>query len=552
VNTLTDSIFVATRNAKYTTIVDGIIGGLGKNIVGVVLTGAGAYGLFVASASGFVLGSIASLVLIYSAMRIRLDLRQPLKTLKPLFGFAGANYVGNIFNMIPGLAVPLILLDRLGSDSAAYFFVVFQIVQIVYAAALALEQTFLSEGSRADADMRGLKRRSVRMLVMFCVPAALGIIAVGHWLLLAFGRPYADNGFASLVILALAAGPIAANYWYVTVLRLAGKLRAIVVVNAIYAATTCIATWIGAAHGLTGVAAGWFIGAAITTCAAVAAARQGHASRQGLRADVGEGLEPRDVNDRPASHVNRARPRPLPPPVNPFEPGFGRGDPRPVNGVRPGAVDSTTGPRMSNTGPRVNGERFHELPPPVNPFEPGFGRDPRPANGVRPGTVNGSTGPRVNGERPHGLPPPVNQFESDYGRGDPRPVNGMRPGAVNGNTGPRVNGERPRRQLPPSVHPFEPGYERADPRPMNGGRRPVNGTPPGDVSGGHWPRVNGERPGMVNGYGPRANGEYPQAVNGEYGPRAPGERPRQEQLPFDPNDPDHDPDISPGRTSLWD
>jgi O-antigen/teichoic acid export membrane protein len=274
VNTLTDSVFVASRRAKYTAFVDGVVGGLGKVALAVAFTSAGAYGLFLASGLSIVLSSAASLLLIFTAMRIRLDLKKPRETLEPLFKFSGANYIGNIFNTLPGLAVPVILLDRLGATSAAYFFVVFQVAQMVYAAALALEQTFLAEGSRSDADVRGLKRRSRRILIMLCLPTALGIIAIGRWLLLAFGTAYYHNGFASLVIMALAAGPIAANYWLLTVLRLAGKLRAIVVVNGVYAVTTCIFVWIGTSHGLTAVAIGWFGGAFIAACVGAVAARE--------------------------------------------------------------------------------------------------------------------------------------------------------------------------------------------------------------------------------------------------------------------------------------
>lgn len=404
VNTLTDSIFVATRNAKYTAFVDGIIGGAGKVILAFFFAGAGTYGLFVASASGFVLACIASLLLIYTVMHTRLDLRRPLKTLKPLFGFAGANYVGNVFNMIPGLAVPVILLDRLGSSAAAYFFVVFQIVQIVYAAALALEQTFLAEGSRADADMRALKRRSARMLVMFCVPTALGIIAVGRFLLLAFGGAYASNGFVSLVILCLAAGPIAANYWYLTVLRLAGKLHAIVVVNATYAVATCIAVWVGASHGLTGVAAGWLVGALIATCVAVVAAREGQVPHREPR------VAPRDVNGGYEPKENAERPRRMQRPVNPFEQSHDRPDPKVLN-------DGYMAGRRSR--PRMQR--------PVNPFEPGYDR-------VDPGVVNNGYSGGVNGR---------------YGVGRKAGQDPVDPSQLNGGSAGRGNGERPRRMRRP-------------------------------------------------------------------------------------------------------
>ncbi len=275
VNTLTDVIFIASRKAKYATFVDGLVGGIGKVGLTLVLAGAGAYGLFLASAMGTVLAVVASLILIYATMRARLDLRNPLETLKPLIRFSGANYIGNVFNMIPGLVVPVVLLDRLGAESAAYFFVVYQIAQIVYAAAFALEQTFLAEGSRADADMAKLRRRSLRLLVLFWVPTAGGIILIGRWLLLAFGSSYYHYGYTSLIILVLAAGPISANYWLLTVLRLAGKLRAIIVANATYAIGTCVFVWIGSSHGLTAVSWGWLAGAVITSCVAAIAARKG-------------------------------------------------------------------------------------------------------------------------------------------------------------------------------------------------------------------------------------------------------------------------------------
>src|SRR5690348_7386846 len=127
--------------------------------------------------------------------------------------------------------------------------------------------------------MRKLRQRSLRLLMLFCIPSAVIIIGAGRWLLLAFGQPYYRYGFTSLIILILAAGPISASYWFLTILRLAGKLRAIVVVNVAYAIGTCLFVWVGTSHGLTGVSWGWFAGAAIGTCVAGVAAQEGRAPR---------------------------------------------------------------------------------------------------------------------------------------------------------------------------------------------------------------------------------------------------------------------------------
>ncbi|HXT94184.1 MAG TPA: hypothetical protein VN714_33545, partial [Trebonia sp.] len=90
---------------------------------------------------------------------------------------------------------------------------------------------------------------------------------------------YYHNGYAVLIILVLAAGPISANYWLQTILRLAGKLRAVIVVNTIGAVATCSCVWVGSTHGLTAVAWGWLAGNLITTCVAVVAAREGRPRR---------------------------------------------------------------------------------------------------------------------------------------------------------------------------------------------------------------------------------------------------------------------------------
>ena len=278
VNTLTDVIFIASRKAKYTTFVDGVIAGFGKLILAALLTGLGAYGVFLASALGTVLAAVASLLLILTVMRVRVDLRRPLETLRPLIRFSGANYIGNVINLFGALAVPLIVLDRLGAESSAYFFVALQMAQIVYTAALALEQTFLAEGSRADADMRKLRRRSLHLLVFFFVLTAGLMIGTGRWLLLAFGYSYYQHGYTSLIVLTIAAGPISASYWFQTILRLAGKLRAIIMINAIGTIATCSAVWFASSHGLVTVAWAWLGGCAVTALAAGLAAREKSAS----------------------------------------------------------------------------------------------------------------------------------------------------------------------------------------------------------------------------------------------------------------------------------
>jgi O-antigen/teichoic acid export membrane protein len=268
VNILTDSIFVATRKAGYTVFVDGIVAGISKLSFAVALTGAGAYGLFLASALGTAMAALASLGLIYTIMRTRISLQRAVATLKRLLRFSSANYIGNILNMLPTLVVPVIALDRLGAPKAAYYFIVYQVVSILYAAALAIDQTFLAEGSHENANISALARRSLRILVVLCLPATVVLILISRWLLVAFGGQYYTNGFPSFLLLAIATGPITAVYWCVTILRLTGRLRSIIIVNATYATCICGIAWFAASHGLTALAIAWPVGSLIAAIVA--------------------------------------------------------------------------------------------------------------------------------------------------------------------------------------------------------------------------------------------------------------------------------------------
>jgi O-antigen/teichoic acid export membrane protein len=272
VNLLTDSIFIASRKAGYNTLVDGGFGGLSKVAASLALTGTGAYGLFCASASGSAVAAVASLLLMMKVLRWRPALKSLRTTLWPLLRFSGANYVGNVLNMLPSLVVPLIVLDRLGASAAAYYFVPFQVAQLLYSAGGAVEQAFLAEGAHEGTIGRELLRRSARVLIAFCLPAYLVLTVAARWLLLVFGVSYSQHGSVGLMLLAAAALPIAAGNWLMTVLRLAGRLRAIVVSNVVYAVGISALAWFLAPHGLTAVCAAWPVGALLGTAVAAIAA----------------------------------------------------------------------------------------------------------------------------------------------------------------------------------------------------------------------------------------------------------------------------------------
>jgi len=285
VNLLTDSVFIASRKAGLCALTDGAVGGVSKILFGLALAGTGAFGLFSASVGGFAAAALASIVLIITTLRWRPSFDRPFHALRPLLRFSGANYVANAMNLLPSVVVPLIVLDRLGPRQAGYYFVAFQMAALLYAAVYAVESAFLAEGSQAGADWRAIRRRSRRLAIVLFVPGGIVLVATAHWVLLAFGSGYSVNGAGSLELLAGAVLPIAAVNWAWTVLRLSGRLAALVFTSALYAAGICGTAWVLAPRGLTALATAWPLGAALAAAIAtvISARSPGNASARHRR-----------------------------------------------------------------------------------------------------------------------------------------------------------------------------------------------------------------------------------------------------------------------------
>lgn len=165
--------------------------------------------------------------------------------------------------MTPNLAIPLVVLDRLGPSDAAYYYVSYQLASLLYQTVFAVEQSFLAEGSHGGIVTRAFFARSIRILLMLCVPSFIVMVLLSHWMLLIFGAKYASHSVTCLIALSTAVLPIAANNWLITVLRLANQLKATVISKACYAMAICGLAWFLAPRGLGATALAWPIGVSV-------------------------------------------------------------------------------------------------------------------------------------------------------------------------------------------------------------------------------------------------------------------------------------------------
>ena len=277
VNLLTDSVFIARREARYNFLVDGILQSGTKLSLPLLLVGLGTFGIFASAGIAAGLAVVASLILMKRALGYHPSWRLKLGTLRTAVGFGAASYVSNLLNLLPLLVLPVIVLDALGAAAAGYYFIAFQMANLLYAVSYAVTESLLAEGSHAHTDLRHLSRRSARVLLVLVPPGALLLAVSSHWLLLLFGGGYSRHAAVTLGVLGLSALAVAVNVWASAMLKVTRQLHAMVVANVVYAGVIIGTAALLAPHGLMWVALAWLFGnlaAGAVGCVALAAGRR--------------------------------------------------------------------------------------------------------------------------------------------------------------------------------------------------------------------------------------------------------------------------------------
>jgi hypothetical protein len=116
-NLLTDPVFIARRRAYYNFLVDGVVQGITKVVILGGFLAFSAFGIFVPT--GLVSGVAVVASLIFLVWRagyhpsLRMDIAVFLRTIR----FSLANYVGNVFQLLPRLVLPVIIVNGDGPRS---------------------------------------------------------------------------------------------------------------------------------------------------------------------------------------------------------------------------------------------------------------------------------------------------------------------------------------------------------------------------------------------------------------------------------------------------
>lgn len=172
--------------------------------------------------------------------------------------FSLANYIGEGLWSLPSWVLPIMILNVLGAEANAYFYMPWAVAGLLLAISLAISFSLFAEGSyEARGVSRDLKR-GIKLIILLLVPTAAVLAIFGDKILLIFGGEYSAAGTQLLRLFIIAAFPVSLNLLYLSVARVEKRLKSIIWVNGVTAVATLVLSYITIdGLGIIGIGASW-------------------------------------------------------------------------------------------------------------------------------------------------------------------------------------------------------------------------------------------------------------------------------------------------------
>lgn len=160
---------------------------------------------------------VAAVVIPWSLRRRRID-HAPSPSKREVATYAAKNYVLNVSEFLPGLVLPLLVLESMGAATNARFFLAWTIATVGFLGSKAIAQSSFAALVR-DGPPQDALRKALRLSAIVLVPFGLGLLLGAPLLPLLFGEASGADSIALLRILALSLAPIAITNVFVSYLK---------------------------------------------------------------------------------------------------------------------------------------------------------------------------------------------------------------------------------------------------------------------------------------------------------------------------------------------
>jgi len=261
---LSDNLFISLRQAKFVTFTSATFS-ITKLLLLFAAVNLGAYGPFGAQISGYILALAISLYIQRKYFGIRYRPQLDFGILRRVRRFSFGSYLASLANSLPGLLLPIVILNQLGPSSVAYFYVSLMIANVLFIIPQATTQSQFAEGSNDPDKISSHSRIASIQIACMLIPALILVLILAPYIMLVFGPAYQAGGVTILRLLCLSSIFISINSILTTVLRIRNMVRSLAVIGAVTTMATFLFAYALIDHGLIGVGIGWNIGEALTS-----------------------------------------------------------------------------------------------------------------------------------------------------------------------------------------------------------------------------------------------------------------------------------------------
>ena len=178
--------------------------------------------------------------------------------IKNIWRYSAGNYFAGLFAAAPALLLPIMVVNLLGAEQNAYFYVALMVAGLLFAIPWAVSQSLFAEGSHFEVPLGVNVRRSYRFIFLLLIPAIILLLLMGKWLLLLFGASYSANALTLLWILGLSSLFTGVNSVYGSILRVRGRIGELAIIAGFVMFTVLVGSYfIMPSMGIVGVGYAW-------------------------------------------------------------------------------------------------------------------------------------------------------------------------------------------------------------------------------------------------------------------------------------------------------
>jgi len=178
-----------------------------------------------------------------------------------MWRYSAGSYLSSLFARAPELVLPIMIVNLLGAEHNAYFYVAWMVANLLFAIPSAVSRSLFAEGSHFEDKLRVNVRSSFKLIFSLLIPAIILLFLLGNWLLLLFGGSYSINGLMLLWILGLSSLLVGVNKVYNSILRVEGRIRELAIISGFIAITVLLGSYfIIPTVGIVGSGYAWLAG----------------------------------------------------------------------------------------------------------------------------------------------------------------------------------------------------------------------------------------------------------------------------------------------------